>query len=201
MKIKIEIKHWVTGVVLFEYEKENNTIKDTVCEANLRGADLRGADLYGADLREADLYGANLRGADLYGANLYGADLSKLPIDFINQCSRDILFVLQSLKSEVPYLKQMLLEGKIDGSQYEGECACLVGTLAHGNKIDKVCESIPFYVKGTHNMGETWFLNIKKGDTPETNQFSAHVIKLIEMVETGNYTTTSRSPHTSFGGR
>jgi hypothetical protein len=43
--------------------------------ANLRDADLRGADLYGANLRGADLYGANLRDADLYGANLYGANL------------------------------------------------------------------------------------------------------------------------------
>lgn len=42
MKIKIEIKHW-SGKVLFEFEKENNTIKDTICEANLRGASLYGA--------------------------------------------------------------------------------------------------------------------------------------------------------------
>jgi|SRR5579859_256293 len=44
-------------------------------EANLREADLRGADLYGADLREANLREADLRGANLYGANLYEADL------------------------------------------------------------------------------------------------------------------------------
>ena len=36
--------------------------------ANLRGADLRGANLRGADLRDADLCGANLRDADLCGA-------------------------------------------------------------------------------------------------------------------------------------
>jgi len=41
----------------------------------LRVADLRVADLYGANLRGADLYGADLRGADLYGADLRGADL------------------------------------------------------------------------------------------------------------------------------
>ena len=46
--------------------------------ANLYRADLRGANLYRADLRGADLYGADLRGANLYradlrGANLYGA--------------------------------------------------------------------------------------------------------------------------------
>ena len=208
----------VFGSVIWESEKE--TLKEAVEEknsrdadlryaglrdANLRGADLRDAnlryaDLYGAGLRDAnlrgaDLYGANLRGADLYGANLRSTNLYKLPVDFINQCSRDILFILMSLKSEMPHLKKMLIEGKVDGSQYEGDCACLVGTLAHGNKVDKVCESIPFYQKGTHNMGETWFLNIREGDTPESNEFSAHVLKLIEMVETGNmYTITYEEP-------
>ena len=58
MKIKIEIKHYLTGAVLFEFEKENNTIKDTVVEANLRGADLQEADLRGANLQEANLWGA-----------------------------------------------------------------------------------------------------------------------------------------------
>ena len=44
MEIKIQIKS-IFGSVLFEYSKENNTIKDTLCEANLCGADLRGANL------------------------------------------------------------------------------------------------------------------------------------------------------------
>ena len=50
--------------------------------ADLRGADLREADLHGADLREADLREADLHGADLYGADLHGADLdySCLPL-------------------------------------------------------------------------------------------------------------------------
>ena len=62
-KIKIEIKNRFTGKVLFEYEKENNTVKDTVIEAVRKGADLRGADLGGADLWGADLRVAYLRGA------------------------------------------------------------------------------------------------------------------------------------------
>jgi uncharacterized protein YjbI with pentapeptide repeats len=41
--------------------------------ANLSGADLRGADLSWANLREADLSGANLNRADLISANLNGA--------------------------------------------------------------------------------------------------------------------------------
>ena len=43
--------------------------------ANLRCADLYGADLYGANLRCADLYGAELYGADLRCAELRGAEI------------------------------------------------------------------------------------------------------------------------------
>ena len=73
MKIKIEIKNRWTGATLFEYEKENNTIRDTLIEAVKRKADLSGADLGGADLGGADLRGAYLSGAYLGGANLGGA--------------------------------------------------------------------------------------------------------------------------------
>ena len=84
MKTKIEIKS-VFGKLLFEYEKESNTIKDTLLKAieretdlynaNLRDADLKGIDLRDADLRDADLYNANLCNAILCGINLYGANL------------------------------------------------------------------------------------------------------------------------------
>ena len=78
--IKIEIKHWITGSILFEYSKENNTILETVKEAvkqkaYLRGAYLRGADLRGADLRGAYLQGVDLQGVDLRGVDLQGVDL------------------------------------------------------------------------------------------------------------------------------
>ncbi|MGR4831629.1 pentapeptide repeat-containing protein [Bifidobacterium adolescentis] len=43
--------------------------------ANLHDADLRGANLHGANLHDADLRGANLHGANLHGANLHDADL------------------------------------------------------------------------------------------------------------------------------
>ena len=74
MKIKIDIKS-IFGNVLFSFEKENNTIKDTLVEANLEGADLGGADLRGADLRDAYLEGADLRDADLRNTDLRDADL------------------------------------------------------------------------------------------------------------------------------
>jgi hypothetical protein len=79
MKTKIEIKS-IFGKLLFEFEKEDNSIKETVIEAirqdaNLRSADLRSANLQDADLRSADLRSANLQDANLQDANLQDADL------------------------------------------------------------------------------------------------------------------------------
>ena len=154
---KIQILNYISGAVIYESEKAE-TLKDAVVEANLRGA-------------------------DLYGANLYGADLDKLPKSYINSCSRDMLFIFEHLKSELPGLRKALVEGKINGTQYEGDCACLIGTLGKlDGGIDNVCETIPFYEKGVENPSESWFLNIREGDTPENNQFSAHAVKLIDMV-------------------
>ena len=81
MKTKIEIKHWITGSILFEFECDGNSILKTLLEAvdnkkDLTGADLRGAYLTGADLTGAYLTGADLRGADLIGAYLRGAYLT-----------------------------------------------------------------------------------------------------------------------------
>ena len=73
---KIEIKT-MWGEVIFTYEKDNNTVKDTVVEAVKQGAYLRGAYLRGAYLGGADLGGAYLGGADLGGADL-GEEWGKL---------------------------------------------------------------------------------------------------------------------------
>jgi hypothetical protein len=198
VKAKIKIVNWITGSVIYESDKAT-TIKEAVVEANLRGADLyeanlRGANLYEADLRGANLYEADLRGADLYetdlrgavsllGISLRGCKLKNLPPQFINICSRDMLFIFNHLKKELPGLRKALVEGRVDGSQYEGECACLIGTLANvDGGVDKVCSMIPYYEKSSYNPGETWFLAIREGDTPENNEFSKHAVMLIDKI-------------------
>ena len=74
-KIKIQIKNRFTGNIIFEYEKINNNIRETLQEAIKNGANLCGANLCDANLRGADLCDANLRDADSYDADLYDADL------------------------------------------------------------------------------------------------------------------------------
>ena len=89
MKTKIEIKS-IFGNVLFEFEKESNSVKDTLIEAVKRDANLGGANLRDANLGGANLRGANLRGADLRGADLRGVNLGELGKI---QSSSDILIV------------------------------------------------------------------------------------------------------------
>ena len=119
MEVKIEIKS-IFGDVLFEYSKENNTIRDTIIEAvnrgaNLRGADLSGADLSGANLRGADLSGANLRDADLSGAYLSGAGKIK---------SVDDILLIGPIGSRADYTNIY----RTDKGVYV-KCGCFFGTV------------------------------------------------------------------------
>jgi hypothetical protein len=163
--------------------------------ANLRSADLSGADLSGADLSGADLRSANLSGAYLSGANLSGANLSGAYLSGANLSGADLRSadlsgadltpirddlwaVLSSAPMEVPGLLSALKNGSVDGSTYEGECSCLVGTLAriHGCNY----KSIDGLTPDESRPIERLFRGIKKYDTPETNQVSKLVVEWIE---------------------
>ncbi len=195
--MKIVIKNWLSGNVIFECEAES--IRDA-CEqasragadlsgadlrsanlrsailrsadlsgadlrsANLRsadlsGADLRSANLSGADLSGADLSGANLRSANLSGADLSGADLSPVKVDFFD--------VLLRAPHEVDGLIAALKAGKVDGSAYEGDCCCLVGTIANVRHCNY--RNIPNLEPDSQRPAERFFLAISTGDMPKTN--------------------------------
>ena len=85
MKLKIEIKNRFTGKVLFEYENENNTIKDTLVKAVEQGAYLQDAYLQGADLRGAYLQGAYLQGAEIKSAIVFTGLYTYLVIPYITK--------------------------------------------------------------------------------------------------------------------
>ena len=72
--MKIEIKSWLNGSVLFE--GDFRCIADAVKDALKSRANLSRANLSGANLSRANLSGANLSDADLSDADLYGANLS-----------------------------------------------------------------------------------------------------------------------------
>ncbi|MBR7998295.1 pentapeptide repeat-containing protein [Burkholderia vietnamiensis] len=140
-------------------------------DAYLRDANLRGANLSDANLRDANLRGANLSDANLSGADLSGADLLPIKADFIE--------VISQAPREVPALIDALKAGRVDGSTYSGECACLVGTIANarGIDVDSAELGIP---KDSSRPVERFFMAIRKGDTPETNAASKLALEWAE---------------------
>jgi uncharacterized protein YjbI with pentapeptide repeats len=144
-------------------------------EANLSGANLREANLSGAYLREADLSGADLSGAYLREANLREANLRGARLIPIRD---DLWAVLSATPKEVEGLRQALIEGRIDGTAYQGCCACLVGTIANVRGVHY--ETIPTLRPDSRRPAERFFLGIAKGDTPETNQISNQALSWID---------------------
>jgi hypothetical protein len=133
--------------------------------ASLDGARLDGARLDGARLDGASLDRARLDGASLVGARLDGARLDGARLDFIKH---DLWGVLLHSKHEVSGLVTALQEGRVDGSVYEGPCACLVGTLANVRGCRHT--EIPGLQPDSSRPAEIWFMGINKGDSPESNQ-------------------------------
>ena len=127
-------------------------------EAYLSGAYLSRADLSEAYLSRADLSRAYLSGANLSRADLSGANLSD---ETLRSFKADMWMTLTENAPEVPALIAALRAGKVDGSQYEGECACLVGTIAKAKDV--------YYGNLSHSgsrPAEIWFAMIREGDKP-----------------------------------
>ena len=174
------IDAYLRGAYLTDADLSDADLSDAnLSGANLRRANLRGADLIDAYLRGAYLSGANLRGADLRGADLSGADLrgAYLSGDNLTPIKTDVFAILDLVnKIEIDGLWTALKQGKVDGSVYEGECCCLVGTLANVKRCSINDSGLS---RDEARPAERIFMGISKGDTPETNPISKIVIEWI----------------------
>lgn len=150
--------------------RDANLSGASLYDAYLRDANLSGADLSGADLRDANLSGANLSGAYLCDADLSGANLTPIRDDF--------WAVLSASPKEVDGLRLALVEGRVDGSTYTGECACLVGTIANLRGEDY--QSLRRIKPNADRPIERFFMAILRGDTPETNPVSRIVLDWLD---------------------
>jgi hypothetical protein len=149
--------------------------------ANLSGANLSGANLVYARLAGANLTGANLSGADLTGANLTDAVLEGTNLEDanLNPIRDDIYDILSHASTEVPALLRALRAGRIDGSVYEGECACLVGTIAHARGC--AANAMPDIVQNASRPAERWFSPLRPGMTPDTSPIARITEQWIEQ--------------------
>ena len=85
MKTKIEIKHWITGSILFEFECDGNSTVKTVLEAVRLKKDLSGANLSGANLSGADLSGADLSDKKIKTAAVFTGLYTYIVIPYITE--------------------------------------------------------------------------------------------------------------------
>jgi hypothetical protein len=68
---------------------------------------------------------------------------------------------LMAAKGEVPGLIKALRDGRVNGSTYEGDCACLVGTIANVRGV--LASSL---ARDAGAPAERWFMMINTGDKP-----------------------------------
>jgi hypothetical protein len=127
--------------------------------ANLGSADLRSADLGYADLRYADLGYADLGYADLRSADQWRHPFWATRQDFFS--------ILDRAPAEVAALRQVMVDGKIEGSTYTGTCSCLAGTIAvaHGCSITALNDELGIETSPSR-PAEQWFISIREGDRP-----------------------------------
>jgi len=185
--MNFEIKSRYSSEVLFSCElsaeiagqsyslKLGFAVKAAVkADANLTGANLTGANLMDANLMDAYLTGAYLTGAYLAGANLTGANLTgaNLTGASFRAFKADLWMTLTQNAHEVHALVSALREGRVDGSTYEGPCACLVGTIANARGVSH--EDLDH---SATNPAERWFMMIRKGDTPDKETGGGYAAK------------------------
>ena len=112
---------------------------------------------------------AVLTGADLTGADLTDLQLAKTEMGLARA---DVRAVLDAAPNEVPGLLAALVEGRINGSVYSGECACLVGTIANLRGVNAMSLSGGL-APDSSRPAERWFMNLHEGDTPARSGVAA----------------------------
>src|SRR4051812_35179791 len=85
----------------------------------------------------------------------------------------DFFVYLDDAQDEIPFLREALITGRIDGSTYEGACACLVGTIAKARGC-RIGDMDPD--PDPDRLAEEFFMAIDPGDTPDNSPVALLVL-------------------------
>ena len=170
MVSKFEIKT-VFGELLFSFEKEDNSTKDTIEEAVKR---------------VANLHDANLRGADLRGANLRGAkDVPFIPLS----CPSDGAFIGWKKVEKYYLVKLEIPEDASRSSATSNKCRCdkakvlAITDLEEKDTFSEVTNNE--YAPCTYKVGE--FVYPDSFDEDRWNECSHGIHFFINKQEVINY--------------
>jgi len=122
------------------------------------------------DERQSVKLGLAVKVADKSGADLTDADLTPI--------RDDLWAVLSATPAEAEAVAIALRQGEIDGSLYEGNCACLIGTIAKTRGCSPL--SLGALQPNSRRPIERFFLSINQGDTPDKSQPAALALRWTE---------------------
>jgi hypothetical protein len=91
---------------------------------------------------------------------------------------QDLWAVLSLAPQEAPAIEKALLEGRVDGGTYYGECACLIGTIANARGCDVY--SLGALRPAPDRPIEHLFMRISRGDTPQNNPVAKLIVQWIQ---------------------
>lgn len=185
-----EIKNWRNGAVIFAIDLTDEQWPDrwrigvekaVMAEISLNDAELNDAELNYAKLNDAELNGVKLNGAELDGAELNRAELNGAELNGaeLNHVRDDLWAVLSAAFTEALGVRDALVRGHVNGSVYEGECACLIGTIA--NLQGRRYTDMPNLRPNASRPIELFFFNIKKGDTPDNSSVVKIAVEWIDI--------------------
>jgi len=153
----------------------------SLASAALRSLRLTDANFTaGTGFRDAQLTGARLIGPDLIRADLTATvlGLANLRSSELEAIREDLWAVLSLAALEVPAIRAALVEGRVDGGTYYGECACLLGTIANARGCD--IYSLESLRPAPDRPIEHFFLRINRGDRLRANPISRLIVQWID---------------------
>ncbi|MGL4598521.1 MAG: hypothetical protein ACRCYO_13470 [Bacteroidia bacterium] len=93
----------------------------------------------------------------------------------------DFWAILLKSRSEIAGLKLALNEGRVNGSTYEGPCACLVGTIANVKGCHH--KELEVITPDSGRPAERWFMLIGEEMKPDNSEVVKLTIEWIEEFE------------------
>jgi hypothetical protein len=100
---------------------------------------------------------------------------------FPEEARADLFRVLRLNREHIPFLLEALEAGRVDGSKYHKECACVYGTLRNARGLRTVCD-VPGFEMGLTPI-ERWALDIKPGHTPDNSETVRQTVQWIREFE------------------
>jgi hypothetical protein len=140
------------------------------------------SQFYNSQFDNSQFYNSQFDNSQFYNSQFDSASINNLKASGALEPVRfDFFGRLLVLKNEVAFLKQALIEGRVDGSTYTKECSCFMGTAARAKKCSHT--ELPGIKPDASSDTERWFMGISKGDTPENSEIVKLTLEWIEEFE------------------